>query len=62
MYVRNDELVVTPEFERLSGGLLARNRERVIRLTVPAGSLKPGSYHVLLVGSHSSKAWTLQVH
>jgi len=62
LYVRNDEIVVTPEFERLSGGLLARNRERVIRLTVPAGSLKPGSYHVLLVGSHSSKTWTLQVH
>lgn len=62
LYVRDDQLVITPEFERLSGGLLARNRERLIRLTLPAGSLKPGSYHVLLVGSSSSKAWTLQVH
>jgi len=62
LYVHGDELVVTPEFERLSGGLLARNRDRLIRLTVPAGALKPGSYHVTLVGTHSSRAWTLQVH
>ncbi len=62
LYVHADELIVTPEFERLSGGLLARNRERIIRLTVPPGSLKPGNYHVLLVGSRSSRAWTLQVH
>ena len=62
LYVRGDQLVVTPNFETLSGGLLARNRERLIRLTVPAGTLKPGSYHVVLVGSRSSKAWTLQVH
>ena len=62
LYVRGDELVITPEFERLSGGLLARNRERFIRLTVPAGTLKPGSYHVTLVGSRSSRSWTLQVH
>jgi len=62
LYVHGDELVVTPEFERLPGGLLARNRERLIRLTVPAGTLKPGSYHVTLVGTHSSRAWTLQVH
>ncbi len=62
LYVHGDELIVTPDFERLSGGLLARNRERLIRLTVPAGTLKPGSYHVTLVGTQSSRSWTLQVH
>ena len=62
LYVHGDELIVTPDFERLSGGLLARNRERLIRLTVPAGTLKPGSYHITLVGTRSSKSWTLQVH
>ena len=62
LYVRGDELVITPQFERLSGGLLARNRERLIRLTVPAGTLKPGSYHLTLVGARSSRTWTLQVH
>jgi hypothetical protein len=62
LYVHGDELVITPDFERLSGGLLARNRERLIRLTVPAGTLKPGSYHLTLVGTQSSRSWTLQVH
>jgi len=62
LYVHGDELVITPDFERLSGGLLARTRESRIRLTVPAGALKPGRYHVTLVGAHASKAWTLQVH
>jgi hypothetical protein len=62
LYVHGDELIVTPNFERLSGGLLARNRERLIRLTVPAGALKPGNYHVTLVGTRSSRSWTLQVH
>lgn len=62
LYVRGSELVVTPDFERLAGGLLARTRERLIRLTVPAGALKPGDYQVTLVGSHSSQTWTLHVH
>ena len=62
LYLRGDELVVAPDFERITGNLLARTRENVIRLTVPAGSLRPGSYHVTLVGARASKAWTLQVH
>jgi len=62
LYVRGDELIVVPEFERITGGLLARTRENVIRLTVPAGSLRPGNYHVTLIGARGSKAWTLQVH
>jgi hypothetical protein len=62
LYVHGGELIVTPDFERLSGGLLARNRERLIRLTVPAGTLKPGSYHITLIGTQGSRSWTLQVH
>jgi len=62
LYVRGGELVVAPDFERITGGLLARTRENVIRVTVPAGSLRPGSYHITLVGARGSKSWTLQVH
>jgi hypothetical protein len=62
LYVKGGELVITPEFERLTGGLLARNRERLIRLTVPAGTLKPGKYRVTVVGARNSQTWTLQVH
>jgi hypothetical protein len=62
LYVRGDEIVVTPDFEPLSGGLLARSREKTILLTVPPGTLKPGTFHVILVGQRVSKTWTLQVH
>jgi hypothetical protein len=62
LYVRGDELVVTPEFERITGSLLARTQESLVRVTVPAGALKPGRYQVTLVGARRSQAWTLQVH
>ncbi len=62
LYVHGDELVIVPDFDRLSGGLLSRTRESVVRVTVPAGALRPGQYHVTLVGARSSRAWTLQVH
>jgi hypothetical protein len=62
LYVKDDEIVITPDFELLAGGLLARTRESEILLTVPANSLKAGTYHVKLAGEHSSRTWTVQVH
>lgn len=62
LYLRGEEICIVPVFEKLTGGLLARTRENVIRLTIPAGALKPGRYHVTLVGSRTSKAWTLDVN
>jgi hypothetical protein len=62
LYLRGDELVVTPEYERITGSLLARTRENLIRVTVPAGTLKPGRYQVTLVGARTSRTWTLLVH
>lgn len=61
LYVHADQLVIVPDFERLSGDLLARTRDSLIRLTVPAGELKPGRYQVTIVGSRLSKTWTLEV-
>jgi hypothetical protein len=61
LYIRGDQIWITPDFERLTGKLLARTRENVILLTVPAGALKPGHYQVTLAGQNSSRAWTLQV-
>lgn len=61
LYLRGSEIVITPDFERLTGGLQSRSRENVILLTVPAGSLKPGRYQVTIVGQHASRGWTLQV-
>lgn len=62
LYVKGGEIFITPDFERLTGGLLTRTRENIILLTIPAGALKPGSYHVTLAGQNASRAWTLQVH
>lgn len=61
LYLREGQIYVVPEMERLSGELLARNRENLIRVTVPAGVLKPETYNVILVGEHSSMSWALQV-
>ena len=61
LYVKDSHLVVTPDFEKLSGGLMARTRDNVIQLTVPASTLKPGKYEVLVVGQKSSRGWTLEV-
>ncbi len=61
LYVRDDELVFVPQFEPIDGDLSARTREYLFRLTLPAGSLKPGSYHATLPGAHASKSWSLEV-
>ena len=62
LYVKDNALTLIPTFEQLDGGLLARSRESVVLLTVPAGTLKSGAYQVTLVGERTSRTWTLQVH
>lgn len=61
LYVHGDEITVTPRFDRLTGGLQSRSRDHRVVLTVPPGTLKPGTYHVTLVGEQSSRAWMLEV-
>jgi hypothetical protein len=62
LYVKDDQLVIAPDFEKIPGELLARTNDSIIQLTVPAGTLKAGNYRVTLVGQQSSRTWTLQVH
>jgi hypothetical protein len=61
LFVRDDDIVITPTFEHVPGDLQARSRQTVVLLTVPAGALKPGSYSVTLVGERSSRSWPLEV-
>ena len=61
LYERAGEIVIVADFERLDGGLLARTREGFALLTIPPGSLKPGTYRVTLVGERASRSWTLRV-
>jgi hypothetical protein len=62
LYLKDDQIIITPDFELLTGGLLTRTRETLILLTVPPATLKPGRYQVTLAGRNSSRSWTLQVH
>lgn len=61
LYVRGDTLVLMPTFEPVTTGLATRSRETAVLLTVPAGALKPGAYHVTLVGERASRGWPLEV-
>jgi hypothetical protein len=62
LYLRNGEIFLVPNFEPITGDLRTRSRKNLVLLTVPAGALKPGSYHATILGQRTSKAWTLQVH
>ena len=62
LYLKGDEVWITPNFERLTGGLIARSRENLILLTVPPATLKPGHYRVTSPLNPASRTWTLQVH
>ncbi len=61
MYERAGEIVIVADFERLDGILLARTRDGTALLTVPPGSLRPGTYRVTVVGERASRSWTLRV-
>lgn len=62
IYIKDGTLTLLPTFEQLDGGLLARSRESVVLVTLPPGTLKPGSYTVTVVGERASRTWALQVH
>lgn len=62
LYLKDDQIAIVPEFERLGGELLARSRDSVVLITVPPGTLKSGHYQVTLVGAQASPTWTLQVN
>ena len=62
LYVRDDLITLVPTFEQLDGGLLSRSRESVVLVTVPPGTLRPGTFKVTLVGERTSRTWSLQVH
>ncbi|HEY0943637.1 MAG TPA: hypothetical protein VGD81_00155 [Opitutaceae bacterium] len=61
LYVHSGEITIVPRFEESSGQRSTAARDGVIRITVPAGKLKPGRYAVTLVGARSSQGWTLDV-
>ena len=61
LYEHGGDLVIVADFERLGGGLLARTREGTALITIPPGSIRPGTYRVTLVGERESRSWSLRV-
>lgn len=61
LYLKGDQIVITPDFEILAAGLQSRSRETLVLLTVPPGTFKPGSYHAMLVGENASRSWSVEV-
>jgi len=62
LYLKGTQIVIVTDFETLPSGLAARSRANIVRLTVPGGSLDPGTYQFTLAGARRSKTWSVQVH
>lgn len=63
VYVKELSVVIVTNFDRLSGGLLARTQESAVQVTLPAGTFESGkTYDVTLIGKNGSKRWTVQVN
>ncbi|MES2692051.1 MAG: hypothetical protein V4773_01170 [Verrucomicrobiota bacterium] len=61
LYVREEELVLVPTFQRIDGDLLTRSRQTIVLVTLPAGTVKSGTYKITLVGEKSSRTWSLEM-
>lgn len=61
LYLKGETIVIVPTFERVAGDLRARTRESRITITLPAGTLKPASYHATVIGAQTSRQWSLEV-
>jgi len=62
LYHKGQELFILVGFAPVADGLVPRSPSNTVELEVPSAQLDPGSYHITLVGSRGSKAWTMQVH
>jgi hypothetical protein len=61
LYRKDRQLFLLPDFEKMSGQLLARSKESVVLASFPTQSLKPGRYTVTLCGGRTSKSWGFTV-
>ncbi|MEO6244016.1 MAG: hypothetical protein ABIQ12_01165 [Opitutaceae bacterium] len=61
IFVRGKVVVIAPNFERLTGELTVRSRQSTVLLTMPAETLKPGQYVVILAAERASHTWPLEV-
>ncbi len=62
LYLRGAEAVFVIGYDDLPGTLQARGRPAPLRLSVPAHTFAPGTYHGTLVGAQESRRWTFEIH
>lgn len=61
LYLKNDEAVIVPTFERVGGDLMTRTREPAVVVTIPAGVLKPGPHRITVAAERSGATWEVDV-
>lgn len=61
LYRKDRWLYLLPDFEPMSGQLLARWKESVVLASFATQSLAPGRYTITLCGSRGSKSWDFVV-
>jgi hypothetical protein len=63
VYVKENDIAIVTDFDRIDSDLLARTREATVLLKLPPGIFRSGeTFQLTLVGQRASKHWTLQVH
>jgi hypothetical protein len=58
---KGSQLILLPDFPRLSGQLLARWKETVVLVRIPVQGFAPGSYTVTLCGGRESRTWQFTI-
>jgi len=61
LFRKDQQLFLLPDFEKMSGHLLARYKESVVLASFSTQSLKPGRYTLTLCGGRTSKSWSFTV-
>jgi hypothetical protein len=61
LYRKDRQIFLLPDFEKMSGQLLARSKESVVLASFSTQSLKSGRYTVTLCGGRTSKSWGFTV-
>jgi len=61
LYRKDRQLFLLPDYEKMSGQLLARWKESTVLASFPTQSLKPGRYAITLCGGRTSRSWSLTV-
>jgi hypothetical protein len=61
LYRKDQRLYLVPDFEKLTGQLLARSRDSTVLASFSTQGLAPGRYTLVLCGGRRSKSWSFVV-